>query len=168
MKDITCIGELLIDLTQTGISESGVPLFAANPGGAPANVAVAASRPGASTAFIGKTGRDQFGAYLRRVLEENHVDCAGLHTASQPTTMAVVPVDSTGERSSRHQRKGGRHQRCGRYIPGGGTQPSELPGGQASGGADRSRAENHSGLCQPGRRLHLFPQRSDSGHAHAV
>lgn len=99
MKDITCIGELLIDLTQTGISESGVPLFAANPGGAPANVAVAASRLGASTAFIGKTGRDQFGAYLRRVLEENHVDCAGLHTASQPTTMAVVSVDSTGERS---------------------------------------------------------------------
>ena len=107
MKDITCIGELLIDLTQTGISESGVPLFAANPGGAPANVAVAASRLGAFTAFIGKTGRDPFDAYLRRVLEENHVDCAGLHTASQPTTMAVVSVDSTGERSFSFVRGGG-------------------------------------------------------------
>ena len=99
MTDITAIGEILIDLTQTGVSGAGVPLFAANPGGAPANVAVAASRLGASAAFIGKTGRDQFGAYLRRVLEENHVDCAGLHTASQPTTMAVVSVDGTGERS---------------------------------------------------------------------
>lgn len=99
MTDITAIGEILIDLTQTGVGGTGVPLFAANPGGAPANVAVAASRLGASAAFIGKTGRDQFGAYLRRVLEENHVDCAGLHTASQPTTMAVVSVDGTGERS---------------------------------------------------------------------
>lgn len=99
MTDITAIGEILIDLTQTGVSGTGVPLFAANPGGAPANVAVAASRLGASAAFIGKTGRDQFGAYLRRVLEENRVDCAGLHTAAQPTTMAVVSVDGTGERS---------------------------------------------------------------------
>ena len=99
MADITAIGEILIDMTQTGVSGTGVPLFAANPGGAPANVAVAASRLGASTAFIGKTGRDQFGAYLRRVLEENHVDCAGLHTAAQPTTMAIVSVDGTGERS---------------------------------------------------------------------
>ena len=46
MKDITTVGEILIDLTQTGVSGAGVPLFAANPGGAPANVAVAASRLG--------------------------------------------------------------------------------------------------------------------------
>ncbi len=44
MMDVTAIGEILIDLTQTGKNESGVPLFAANPGGAPANVAVAAAR----------------------------------------------------------------------------------------------------------------------------
>ena len=37
MTDITAIGEILIDLTQTGVNEAGVPLFAANPGGAPAN-----------------------------------------------------------------------------------------------------------------------------------
>lgn len=99
MKDITAVGEILIDMTQTGLSEAGVPLFAANPGGAPANVAVAASRLGASTAFIGKTGRDPFGAYLRRVLEDDFVDCSGMHTGDQPTTMAIVSVDSTGERS---------------------------------------------------------------------
>ena len=34
MKDITAIGEILIDLTQTGHNEAKVPLFAANPGGA--------------------------------------------------------------------------------------------------------------------------------------
>ncbi len=40
MTDITAIGEILIDLTQTGVDAWGVPRFAANPGGAPANVAV--------------------------------------------------------------------------------------------------------------------------------
>ena len=53
--DIVTIGEVLIDLTQTGKDERGIPQFAANPGGAPANLAVAAARLGAQTAFIGKT-----------------------------------------------------------------------------------------------------------------
>lgn len=104
MRDITAIGEILIDLTQTGINEHGVPLFAANPGGAPANVAVAASRLGASAAFVGKVGDDGFGAYLRGVLEKDGVDCDRLYTGSAPTTMAVVAVDERGERSFRFVR----------------------------------------------------------------
>lgn len=40
-------------------------------------MAVAAARLGAETAFFGKVGRDSFGAYLRRMLEENGVDCSG-------------------------------------------------------------------------------------------
>ena len=64
MKDITAVGEILIDLTQTGVNENGIPVFAANPGGSPANVAVAAARLGAHTAFIGKTGDDELGAFL--------------------------------------------------------------------------------------------------------
>ncbi len=99
MTDITAIGEILIDLTQTGFSQNGVPQFAANPGGAPANVAVAASRLGANTAFMGKVGADSFGSYLTRVLEENKVACKGLRTGSKPTTMAIVSVDESGERS---------------------------------------------------------------------
>lgn len=101
MTDITCIGEILIDLTQIGFHESGVPLFAANPGGAPANVAVAAARLGAHTALIGKTGRDGFGRYLRQVLADNGVDDAGLHESELPTTMAIVSVDGSGERDFR-------------------------------------------------------------------
>lgn len=104
MRDITAIGEILIDLTQIRTDEHGVPLFAANPGGAPANVAVAASRLGASTAFIGKTGSDGFGSYLRSVLERDHVDCSGLRTGDLPTTMAIVSVDGAGERSFRFVR----------------------------------------------------------------
>ncbi len=104
MKDITAIGEILIDLTQTGVSETGVPQFAANPGGAPANVAVAAARLGAKTAFWGKAGDDGFGAYLRGVLMKEGVDCTGLLTGVQATTMAIVAVDGAGERSFRFVR----------------------------------------------------------------
>lgn len=104
MKDITAIGEILIDLTQTGVSDRGIPQFAANPGGAPANVAVAAARLGAKTAFWGKVGEDGFGSYLRQVLEGDGVDCAGLLTGRQATTMAIVSVDGTGERSFRFVR----------------------------------------------------------------
>lgn len=64
MFDITTVGEILIDLTQTGISDKGIPIYTANPGGAPANVAVAASKLGAKTAFIGKVGNDSFGRFL--------------------------------------------------------------------------------------------------------
>lgn len=50
MKDIVTIGEILIDLTYSG-RENGIPVYKANPGGAPANVAVAAARLGADTAL---------------------------------------------------------------------------------------------------------------------
>ena len=104
MTDITTIGEILIDLTQTGVNRAGIPQFDANPGGAPANVAVAASRLGARAAFCGKAGEDGFGAYLRRVLEDSGVNCAGLLTGRQATTMAIVSVDGRGERDFRFVR----------------------------------------------------------------
>ena len=97
--DIVTIGEVLIDLTQTGKDARGIPQFAANPGGAPANLAVAAARLGAQTAFLGKVGADAFGRYLKEVLAENKVDVSGMAVdADHPTTMAVVSVDATGER----------------------------------------------------------------------
>ena len=97
--DILTIGEILIDLTQTGRDEKGIPQFAANPGGAPANLAVAAAKLGAQTAFIGKVGDDAFGRYLTDVLRENGVDASGVAVdETYPTTMAVVSVDARGER----------------------------------------------------------------------
>ena len=100
MTDITTIGEVLIDLTQSGKTEQGIPRFDANPGGAPANLAVAASRLGAKTAFIGRVGQDSFGTYRKECLRENGVDVSGLSTDPvQHTTLAVVALDSTGERT---------------------------------------------------------------------
>lgn len=66
MYDICAIGELIIDFTPAGVTEQGFPLFACNPGGAPGNVMVCLSRLGKATAFIGKVGKDQFGAFFTR------------------------------------------------------------------------------------------------------
>lgn len=100
MIDILAVGEILIDLTQSGVTEQGIPRFDANPGGAPANLAVAAARLGATTGFIGKVGADSFGTFLRTCLAENNVDVTGLVTDPiQHTTLAVVALDAAGERT---------------------------------------------------------------------
>ena len=100
MTEITALGEILIDLTQCGVNDQGVPVYAANPGGAPANLAVAAARLGAKTAFVGKVGRDSFGALLKKTLSEHGVDITGLaEDPAEATTLAVVSVDGAGERS---------------------------------------------------------------------
>ena len=106
--DIVTVGEVLIDLTQTGTDARGVPTLAANPGGAPANVAVAASRLGANAAFVGCIGNDAFGALLRTTLENDKVDTTGLVVHDTiPTTLAVVTVNPDGERSFSFYRRPG-------------------------------------------------------------
>jgi fructokinase len=99
MADIITLGELLIDMTQDGIDEQGNGRFTAYPGGAPANVAVAAARLGADTGFIGKVGDDSFGRSLAETLRKEGVNTDGLFVSdSVPTTMAIVSVDASGER----------------------------------------------------------------------
>ncbi|MCR5761284.1 MAG: carbohydrate kinase [Sphaerochaetaceae bacterium] len=97
---ITTIGEVLVDLTQTSIDSNNIAHFAANPGGAPANVAVAASKLGVETAFVGCVGKDSFGNLLRDALIRYNVNVDGLQvTAKAGTTLAVVTVAPSGERS---------------------------------------------------------------------
>ena len=108
MTDIITLGELLIDLTQRGSDENGNGEFTAYPGGTPANVAVAASRLGASAGFIGKVGDDAFGRNLADTLKKDNVDISGLYYDDyQPTTMAIVSVDESGERDFSFYRKPG-------------------------------------------------------------
>ena len=103
---ITAIGEILIDLTQTSVD--GTSYMAPYPGGAPANVAVAAAKLGVQTAFIGKVGEDGFGKLLRTTLEKQGVDVSCLSSDKQvPTTLAVVTVDEQGERGFSFYRKPG-------------------------------------------------------------
>ena len=106
--DITTFGEILIDFTSQDINEDGQMLYARNPGGAPANVAVAASRLGAHTAFIGKAGKDMHGEFLRSVLQREKVDTKGmLLDEDYFTTLAFVEVNENGERTFSFARKPG-------------------------------------------------------------
>ena len=72
MYDVVALGELLIDFTPAGISENGNILFEMNPGGAPANVLTTVTKLGGKGAFIGKVGDDQFGYFLKQVLEKSN------------------------------------------------------------------------------------------------
>ena len=100
MPQIVTVGEALIDLTQTGQDAHNIRCYAAFPGGAPANVAVAAARLRTEAGFIGKVGRDAFGASIRETLCRDGVDVTGLYESERDlTTLAVVSVDEAGERS---------------------------------------------------------------------
>jgi fructokinase len=78
--DIVCLGELLVDMfpAEVGRSLTEVSAFRPKPGGAPANVAVAAARLGARSAFIGKVGDDAFGHHLADILRHEGVEVCGM------------------------------------------------------------------------------------------
>ncbi|MCM8712089.1 PfkB family carbohydrate kinase [Clostridium sp. SYSU_GA19001] len=99
MFDVVALGELLIDFTPYGVSEQGNILFERNPGGAPANVAVALAKLKNKTAFIGMVGNDEFGTFLKNVLEDNGVNTDGLKFNKEVnTTLAFVHLNN-GDRN---------------------------------------------------------------------
>ena len=97
--DVIALGELLIDFTENGLSEQGNPLMEANPGGAPCNVLAMLQKLGKKTAFVGKVGRDMFGAQLRQVTEDAGIcmDCL-LEDERVRTTLAFVKTFPNGDR----------------------------------------------------------------------
>ncbi|MBE7021817.1 MAG: carbohydrate kinase [Ruminococcaceae bacterium] len=106
--DLVALGEILIDFTFTGHSDSGMRLFEQNPGGAPANVLAAVARLGGRAAFIGKIGKDLHGAFLRETLEKHHIDTTALKDTDKAfTTLAFVQLSESGERSFSFARKPG-------------------------------------------------------------
>ena len=108
LYDITTFGEILIDFTWQGVNEDGQTLFAQNPGGAPANVAVAVAKLGGHTAFIGKAGKDMHGEFLKSVLEKENVETEGMLLDEKYfTTLAFVNIDENGERTFSFARKPG-------------------------------------------------------------
>jgi len=97
--DVLALGELLIDFTENGASAQGNPLLEANPGGAPCNVLAMLQKLGKHTAFVGKVGRDMFGAQLREAAESAGI-CMDylLEDAHVHTTLAFVKTFPNGDR----------------------------------------------------------------------
>lgn len=97
--DVIALGELLIDFTMNGQSEQGNNMFEACPGGAPCNVLALLNKMGKKTAFIGKVGKDQFGALLRDTITEAGIDAANLMVDENVnTTLAFVHTFPDGDR----------------------------------------------------------------------
>ena len=93
--DIVTLGEVLIDMfpAELGRRLVEVSAFRPKPGGAPANVAVAAVRLGAESAFVGKVGDDAFGHYLADVLRQEGVDVSGMRYDPEARTgMAFIAM----------------------------------------------------------------------------
>ena len=100
MANILALGELLIDFIQIGISDSGNPIYEANPGGAPCNFLSMTSKLGHKAYFIGKVGNDNFGLQLEKTVKEAKVNTEGLIISNDyGTTLAFVHHDNTGDRS---------------------------------------------------------------------
>ncbi len=99
---IISLGEILIDFfpAEFGRKLADVSAFIPKPGGAPANVAVAAAKLGVPSAFIGKVGDDAFGRVLMKALEEQGVDISGMRMDDYArTTLAFIakPDENTAE-----------------------------------------------------------------------
>ena len=106
--DVAALGELLVDMTQNGLSGQGNPLFEANPGGAPANVLAMLRKLGKRCAFLGKVGHDGFGEMLARTVREAGIDITGLRYDDEiPTTLALVQTFANGDRDFSFYRKPG-------------------------------------------------------------
>jgi sugar/nucleoside kinase (ribokinase family) len=97
--DVLCIGEVLVDFSQTGPGPLGYPQYEALPGGAVANVAAALAKWGLRSGLIGHVGEDALGALLAGTLVRAGVDCARLLPSRSPTSLAMVSLDEDGERS---------------------------------------------------------------------
>ncbi|XP_072966005.1 fructokinase-1-like [Typha angustifolia] len=98
---VVSFGEMLIDFVPTisGVSLSEAPGFLKAPGGAPANVAIAVSRLGGRSAFVGKLGDDEFGHMLAGILRSNGVFDAGVtFDSGARTALAFVTLRADGER----------------------------------------------------------------------
>ncbi|KAI3826739.1 hypothetical protein L1987_00792 [Smallanthus sonchifolius] len=98
---IVSFGEMLIDFVPTvsGVSLAEAPGFLKAPGGAPANVAIAVSRLGGKSAFVGKLGDDEFGHMLAGILKENGVSGKGINfDKGARTALAFVTLKADGDR----------------------------------------------------------------------
>jgi fructokinase len=96
LAKIVALGEVVSDIYRgEGSSEIEVP-FTARPGGAPANVAVAAARLGSEAAFIGSVGEDLFGDLILRTLEAEGVDTSAVRRCEPPTRTSIAFVEIAG------------------------------------------------------------------------
>ena len=101
MSRIVTFGEVVSDIYRDDSTSPVEMPFKARPGGAPANVAVAAARLGSEAAFVGSVGNDLFGDFVLRALEAEGVEVGDVRRCEPPTrtSLAFVEVAEDGDRT---------------------------------------------------------------------
>jgi len=95
MNKIWVTGDAVVDLIPNGENS-----YLKCPGGAPANVAVAAARLGSETAFFGRVGQDPLGHFMKQILTDEGVNTDFMYLdEAQRTSTVIVDLDDSGERS---------------------------------------------------------------------
>lgn len=90
---INCVGELLVDMIgQKGKNLKENDQFHRRAGGAPANVAVAASKLGADVSLTSTVGNDVFGDFLIQKVGSMGVNTQDIVQISENTTLAFVAL----------------------------------------------------------------------------
>lgn len=104
--DILSIGDINIEVTLVNLPSMpklGREILAENAyrtmGGSTVNTAVGCARMGLSSAFIGKVGRDDDGAYLTRTLTEFGVDASMMRVDDTAPTGITVSLATSGDRA---------------------------------------------------------------------
>jgi fructokinase len=92
------IGELLIDFFSESSSKDDLK-YSANLGGAPANVAVRTASLNVKSFLYSKVGNDFFGDYLIEKIRSFKVNSEYIFRSNSKTTLAVVSLSETKERS---------------------------------------------------------------------
>jgi fructokinase len=88
---ITVAGEALIDMVDEGGGH-----YRAYPGGSAANVTVGLARLGAPCSLLARVSSDPLGRQLTAHLAGNGVSLRDVAAAAEPTTLALVSLDSAG------------------------------------------------------------------------
>jgi len=103
--DVVVVGSANLDLVarttrlpRPGETVIGTHFFEAC-GGKGVNQAIAASRAGATTAFVGALGNDHAGETLHAALINDGVDTSALQIVGAPTGRALIGVSNDGENS---------------------------------------------------------------------
>jgi 5-dehydro-2-deoxygluconokinase len=93
--DVITVGRVSVDLygQQVGGRLEDMASFAKYVGGCPANIAIGGARLGLKTALLSRVGDEQFGRFVRELLQREGVDVSGLRTdPKRLTALAILGI----------------------------------------------------------------------------
>jgi fructokinase len=97
VADAILVDTILVDAVEKAPGSPGALSLSVLPGGGPVNTAVALSRLGTPTRYLGRLGRGPIGRLLRRHLALSGVDISGSVDAHQLPTLAIASVGPDGQ-----------------------------------------------------------------------